>query len=132
MMSTAIQMCVLPMYESLDRRSVPRFRRIIIVSFSLLFLLFVGFQTIALLVFGPGVSSNVLDALPQDAAGYVARIGMVVVIVGVYPIMVYPMISPIRASEKFGGARGGHIATVVIVAAAMVCAFFIDNLGVMN
>ena len=39
-----------------------RFRRVLTVSFSFLFVLFVGFQTLALIAFGPLVDSNILRA----------------------------------------------------------------------
>lgn len=132
MMATVIQMCVLPMYESLEDRSLPKFRRILFISFGFLFLLFVGFQTLALMVYGPDVSDNILNALPQTAASNVARLGMVGVVLGVYPIMLMPMIAPLRNSQRFGSNSICNIAILFIVAAAMVVAFFVDNLGVMN
>merc|ERR1719240_1073678 len=44
MMALTLQMLVPPMYESLERRSVARFRTVVFTSFGFLFVLFVGFQ----------------------------------------------------------------------------------------
>ena len=58
MMAVVMQMLVPPMYETLERRSVARFRVVVFVGFAFLFLLFVSFQSVALYAFGPDVPRN--------------------------------------------------------------------------
>merc|ERR1711920_806289 len=91
-----IQPCVLPTYTSLERRSIPRFRRTLIIALTFVFLLFVGFQTISLIAFGVRVDSNILNALPSTAYASVARISMLLVVMGVCPLILAPMVAPIR------------------------------------
>jgi amino acid permease len=129
MMAIVIQMCVLPMYQSMRNRSVARFRRVLTVSFSFLFVLFVGFQTLALVAFGPFVQSNVLRNLPDDFAGSLARLGMIGAVLGVYPIMIAPMVAPVRSAKGNGLANW---ATLAIVLGAMGVGFFVRDLGIMN
>jgi len=93
-------MCVLPMYEVLERRSPMRFLGCLVVGFGFVFLLFVAFSTGAYLAYGPHVSSNVLNNLPDTFAGNLARIGMGVTALAVYPIMLISMIAPIQHSEQ--------------------------------
>jgi amino acid permease len=129
MMAIVIQMCVLPMYQSMRNRSVARFRRVLTVSFSFLFVLFVGFQTLALVAFGPLVDSNVLRNLPDNLAGSLARLGKIGAVLGVYPIMIAPMVAPVRSAKGDGLANW---ATLAIVFGAMAAGFFVRDLGIMN
>jgi len=129
MMAIVIQMCVLPMYQSMRNRSVARFRRVLTVSFSFLFVLFVGFQTLALVAFGPLVDSNVLRNLPNDLAGSLARLGMIGAVLGVYPIMIAPMVAPVRNAK---GSSLANWATLAIVLGAMGAGFCVRDLGIMN
>lgn len=99
MQAVVMQMCVLPMYEVLERRSPKRFLGCLVVGFSFVFLLFVIFSASAYLMYGPDISSNVLNNLPNSLAGDVARIGMGITALAVYPIMLLSMIVPIQHSE---------------------------------
>merc|ERR1712113_1342396 len=83
MMGIIIQMCVLPFYEELEDRSVPKFRMIIIKSFTFLFFLFGGFFYMSLIAFGEGVDSNVLKNLPAGILGTIAQVGMAGVVLTV-------------------------------------------------
>jgi len=131
MMATVIQMNVLPMYEDLERRSVARFRQILMAAFILVFFLFVGFQSITLLTFGSYLPSNILGSLPTSMSGYAARFGMALAVMGVYPLMVMPMVAPIQHA-KSGGRTIANLVTVAIVIGAMIIACFVTNLGVMT
>jgi len=75
-LSIIIQMCVLPMYRDLKGRSPRRFRTALGVSFASLCAIYSAFATVAYLRFGPRVSDNILNDLPQSARGNLARVGM--------------------------------------------------------
>merc|ERR1711920_108701 len=114
------------MYEELEHRSVRKFRNILIASFSCVFLLCAGFQVVALLAFGRGVESNVIDSMPNSLPSQVARLSMVVMMLGVYPINVKPMVAMIQTP------RFVLLATPSIVLISMFVAFFVKDLGVIN
>merc|ERR550525_1864890 len=128
MMGIIIQMCVLPFYEELEDRSVEKFGRIIRKSFVFLFILFGGFFYMSLVAFGEGVNSNVLKDLPTGLLGTLAEVGMAGVVLTVYPLMLMPMVAPIKT--QFGTGASG-ITTAVIVLIAMLIAFVFTDLGVM-
>lgn len=100
MQAVTVQMCVLPMYEVLENRSPKRFCGCLVVSFSFVFVLFIAFSAGAYLLFGPNISSNVLKDLPENMAGNIARIGMGMTALAVYPIMLLSMMAPIKHSEE--------------------------------
>jgi amino acid permease len=99
MQCVIIQMCVLPMYGELKDRSPKKMRHITAVSFCILFLIFVAFALVGQLVYGSGVSSNVLRNLPDNAWGTGAQAAMILAIACVYPIMLMPMVAPVRNSS---------------------------------
>merc|ERR1712203_114232 len=68
MMAIIIQMCVLPMYKTLEDRSVEKFRTIVKKSFAFLFFLFAGFFYMSLVAFGEHVPSDVLTSFPPGTA----------------------------------------------------------------
>lgn len=100
MQAAIVQMCVLPMYEQLERRSPERFAGCAIAGFGFVTLLFIVFSSVGYLLYGATVSSNVLQDLPIGLGGDIARIAMAVAVLGVYPIMVSSMIAPIRHAEQ--------------------------------
>ena len=134
--SHGAQMCILPMYKDLEDRSPRRFRRALGVSFSTLFVLYAAFATVAYLHFGPTVPANVLNDLGEGGLGGVARVGMSVVVLCVYPIMVKPMVAPVEGLfAKRGGARSKLAVTAAacgIAGSVMLCAFFVSDLGLMS
>ena len=65
--SIIIQMCILPMYKELEQRSPRRFQRSLSASFSVLFVVYALFATIAYLRFGPKVRAG-----PRKAAVAIA------------------------------------------------------------
>jgi amino acid permease len=161
MFSVIIQMCVLPMYEELQDRSPAKFQKIVNISFSFLFVFTSIFASLAYMLYGSQTQSNVLLNFPDIPGASLAQAGMVVVILGVYPIMVSPMIAPIAAYEAkkashlntpaFNAIRGGQSpfprrpsrpqrprrvystgATVAIVLAAGGASFFLTDLGEIN
>ena len=118
-MTIIIQMCILPMYEHLEDRSPQRFRWALGASFSILFVLYAAFATVAYLRFGPTVPANVLKDLGDAGWGDAARVGMSIVVLCVYPLMVKPMVAPVeqliarryaesgRAGREEDGDQGG-------------------------
>lgn len=118
--SVSVQMCVLPMYEELEQRSPRRFAGCLAVSFSCALVLFVSFSCVAYLIYGPGVSSNVLDDLPGSPLGDSVRVGMGISCIAVYPIMLMPMIAPIVHSEERAKQRNSsfHIPSPMSEAAS--------------
>jgi hypothetical protein len=113
-----IQFCVLPMYKDLEDRRPATFAKSLAIGFSFLFVLFGLFAVIGYGTFGPRVNSDVLkdfpgihdrskdpnnpDALPSWVYGCAsgAKLAMVVVVLGVYPLMMLPMVSPVREYEN--------------------------------
>jgi len=136
--TVAIQMCVLPMYKSMDRRSPARFQKALGISFGFLFLLFSSFAVVTVLTVGPGVNSNVLLDLPRNNFSNVARLGMLLVVAGVYPLMVAPMVEPLQAWAEARGEGAPAAEALVtgakgaIVGAAMIAGCFVRTLGLMN
>jgi len=134
--AVVIQMCVLPMYEELEERSPQKFDRILAVSFSALLFLFCGFASAGYLLIGPSVKSNLLEDLPSTFGAELGQLGIIFVALGVYPIMLSPMVAPIRAcTEPIAGMSVNSAvscATSVIVAAVMLTALVVKDLGSVN
>lgn len=101
LMNAAIfQMCTLPMYEELQDRSPRRFGGCLLVAFVFVLILFVGFPSLTLILYGPLVSSNMLKDLPNTVAGDLARFGMALAVIGCYPIYIKSMIAPLEHTEE--------------------------------
>jgi len=126
MMGLIIQMCVLPFYQELQDRSVAKFRTILKKAFVFLFFLFAGFLYMSLLAFGEGVFSNVLENFPDGLLGSMAQIGMVGVALSVYPLMLMPMVAPIKTQY---GAKISGMTTLGIVVLTAVISYFVTSLG---
>jgi amino acid permease len=105
--SIIIQMCVLPMYEVLEHRSPAKFIRVVLVAFGCLALLLSLFCVVAYLAVGGNVQGNVLLDLPHTKWNSVSRAGIIAVILAVYPIMLMPMVAPLRSVDPFLFLRPG-------------------------
>lgn len=141
-----IQMCVLPMYEELENRSPRRFLSVMVTGFTTLGVIFGAFATVGYLLFGPKVESNALLNLPHNGWSAAARLGTIVVVAAVYPIMVIPMLAPVKnmSSSRFARpdmppsaveARRRVIVTATtcgIVAISFGGALCIKELGIIN
>merc|ERR1712107_382036 len=107
-------------------------------GFSGLFVLFALFSTLGYLLYGDTAESNVLLSLPKKGTkavfANVAQLGMVIVCTGVYPIMMSPMIAPVRSSETLRPWTG--LVTIGIVMSSAVAALFCKlneiDLGTLN
>jgi len=132
MQTVVIQVCILPMYEELKDRSPQKFNKIVVVSFSFLFVLCSAFAVIGYLAFGPTVSSNVLNNLPNTHWGHLTRLSAGAAVLAVYPIIMNPMIASLRDPKVTTNKMIAPIATVAVIAASTVAATFMDDLGFVN
>jgi len=94
MYTIIIQMAIPPMYKELEKRTPELFGACLLVAFVCLFVIFAAVTICGYAAFGPGVRSSVLDSLPRDPRGALARVGMAVCILGCYPLNVKPMAAP--------------------------------------
>jgi len=138
MQAIIIQMCVLPMYGSLEGRSPRKFLGVLITGFSCLFAIFAGFSVVAYLTFGPAVHGNVLVDLPHSVWGNLARFAASLSVLGVFPLILMPMMAPIQAWSLLqqGGAQRRamleNLARFGIIGAVMVAAYYVHDLGLLN
>jgi len=100
MYSIVLQMTCLPMYRELTPRKPEIFAKVVTVAFSFLFLLFVAFASVGYVAYGPGVQSNFLKDMSKGVMGTVGRLGMLIVVLGVYPLVVFPRVAPLRVWEE--------------------------------
>jgi hypothetical protein len=114
-----IQMCLLPMFESMENRSAQRFKSAVDRSFMLVFVLFSAFVTAADFAFGAAnLQDNIMSNLPHDMLSSIAQLGMLVCISAVYPLMVAPMVAPIKnmvQNKEFWGAMTSAFVVLVVL-----------------
>merc|ERR1712048_1182654 len=138
MQAVIIQMCVLPMYEELQDRTPETFNKILNRGFSGLFGLFALFSTLGYLLFGNALETNVLKNMPRTGIpglfANVGQLGMVIVCGGVYPIMMSPMIAPVKTSATLKPYAGLLTVGIVIssAVAALICTLNQIELGTLN
>merc|ERR1712194_659535 len=135
MQCAIIQMCVLPMYEELEDRSPRRFGIAMAIAFVFLGCVYFGFSTLAYFVFGSGVHSNVIEDFPHDLKGVIARMGTVISMLSVYPIIANSIVAPVRhweESQRAGSQRISYTFTVTVVLASGFAAAFSGQLGSLN
>mmetsp|Transcript_58954 Transcript_58954/g.172578 ORF Transcript_58954/g.172578 Transcript_58954/m.172578 type:complete len:494 (+) Transcript_58954:62-1543(+) len=136
LMAIVIQPCILPMYEEMNtdrsqcsrkpQRSPRNFARALGVAFAFLYVLFCMFAVAGYLSFGASANGDVLKNLPSDRwYTVVSRLSMSGVCLGVYPLMLYPMVAPLAESRRTMGVMGINLA-------ALVTSFNVSNLGVIN
>lgn len=129
MQCAVIQMCVLPMYANLKDRSPQKFSHVLGASFSALFLIFSGFAVAGYIAYGWEVDSNVLKNISSGVLGTIAQGLMIVAMAAVYPIMLLPMVAPLKDTsvEKFES-----IITFLIVLCSAAIACLNLSLGLLN
>lgn len=134
MFTILIQMCVLPMYEQLENRTPQRFSQALTYAFFFLYFLFGVFALLPYLVYGPHVRSNVLLDLPISIWGNVTRLGMMLVVASIFPLLVLPLVYPFPAvrSTPFGNVRVRDVAVLFWAASLMIPAIFLKDLGFLN
>lgn len=102
--SIILQMCILPIYAELEDRTPRRFMWVMILASVGLFVMFTLVAVTGYITYGADVESNVMRNFADNFAGNLARCLMVVVVTGVYPIMLTPMVAPLRVrTEKEAG-----------------------------
>eukprot|EP00927_Polykrikos_kofoidii_P020040 TRINITY_DN19441_c0_g1_i1.p1 TRINITY_DN19441_c0_g1~~TRINITY_DN19441_c0_g1_i1.p1 ORF type:complete len:444 (+),score=49.37 TRINITY_DN19441_c0_g1_i1:131-1462(+) len=137
MQAVIVQMCVLPMYAEMKDRTPAKFNRVVRVSFATLFLIFTMFAVSGYMAFGPHSQSNILLSLPLTPWGKFSRLAFAFGVLTVYPIMLSPMIAPLRnSSSPLPAGVNPRVAvsavTLLVIAASTVIAFFVTDLGVLN
>jgi len=142
------------------------FAKALVTAFSFLFVLFSAFAVIGYMAFGENVDSDILTNFPDintvdktalNIPSNIAKLGMVLVVLAVYPLMMLPMISPVREYEKKLLKEGEEEdlpyveppstiqklvvksptllstgATLLISVTAMFASFYVDSLGELN
>lgn len=130
MYSVAIQMCVLPMYQELENRTPKRFFKVIVYAFGALMITYCTFSVSGYFSFGGTVPSNVLTAhwaaLSQNVV-YSVRLGTVLVVIGVYPVMMFPMIAPLRNLKAREDKKRTTNSDLARISSDMTAPFLADN-----
>lgn len=114
-----VQMCVLPMYSDLKNRTPRKMKRVVIISFGALFLLFAGFGLAGYLLYGKTVDDNISTTMTTNHPGVANTISLITIslaMLGVYPIMCMGMMSPV-----YNLPRGVNKYANYVIAAAVVC-----------
>lgn len=132
MQAVAIQVCVLPMYEELQSRSPKKFRKITAVSFSCTCVFFIAFAIFGYLVFGPSVSSNIIQDLPTTSASTLARVSSAACVIAIFPIMAQAMASPVRVAKGPVQARRATVSYVILAALGAMVFPDLCTLNVLN
>merc|ERR1719333_2087834 len=119
------------MYGQLEDRSPRRFLGVLVAGFSVLFAIFAGFSVVAYMTFGPGVHGNVLVDLPHNIWGNLARFAASLSVLGVFPLIMMPMMAPIEAWSRAQRQHRGStmmLAKLSLIGAIMVAAYHIHDL----
>jgi len=162
MYTIIIQMVIPDMYQELEGRSPEKFRTCLTIAFAVLFFIFAAVMVGGYVAFGPSVESNALNNFGSDFYGDIARVAMVVCLLGCYPLNIKPMLAPCervqealgawwsrrRAAQQGnlqdsllapssskasgGGCRGSLMPILLIVAAITVCSLWCRDLGPLN
>jgi amino acid permease len=121
--AVVIQMCLLPLYADMKDASPRKFKRAVNLAFAAVGVLFVAFSVIADIAYGEEIESNVLLNIKPGVWGVIAQIGMITVMLSVYPLMIMPMVAPMPRRT---------LATALVIVAVWATAVFVTDLGVIN
>jgi len=107
-----VQLCSVCLYGDLKHRSPKKFSHIVCLSFSALFLLYGGYAVVGSVAYAEKFSAkpgdlaypedgtgNVLKLLSRGPAGIVAQGATVGAMITVYPVVMMPMVAPVRKSR---------------------------------
>lgn len=150
--STLLQYLSFPMYEQLEDATPQKFLRILIVSWTFVFIIFVSFTSLAYLTYGGTVNSDVITNFPDDIFGKISRVGTSIVVLCCYPQQVQPMMIPVEeiiaaktwstretysSLNDFAPTENNfqwyrYLAIAMLITAATSTALFVDSLGVIN
>jgi hypothetical protein len=104
MYTIIIQMVIPDMYQELEGRSPEKFRTCLTIAFAVLFFIFAAVMVGGYVAFGPSVESNALNNFGSDFYGDIARVAMVVCLLGCYPLNIKPMLAPCERVQEALGA----------------------------
>jgi len=133
MSSCSVQMCAVSIYENMENRTVKDFQSCLLWAFLITAILFAGFFVPGYQLYGESVSSNVFNNMPLGMVHNFARFVMFIVIVGVYPLLLQPLVTPYRRGV-FCADRPTikYVVPVVIVISSGVIAMCGFDLGAIN
>jgi len=153
MYSLLFHITTLPMYRELENRSVKKFGKCLVVALFCTFFILASVMISGYVAFGPTVNSNVLNNLPVDLSSSVARIAMVICILGIFPIFTKAMLVPVAPPKIVDeSATNGETPLLqcdsrkdfqlsrlettmrsgVIVLAVTICSLWVRELGPLN
>lgn len=147
--SSTIQVVCLPIYRDLDNKNPNLFRKIMSYALSILLVLFCVFCACAYVAYDLiRVKEDMLDLLPNELSGNIARSGMMIVVICVYPFVLEPMVTPFFQTEtsttdvkiitvaeqkiELPLLKFRVVITIVITVIATVISTFVEKLGVIN
>jgi len=147
--SSTIQCVCLPIYRDLDNKNPTLFRKIMSYALSMLLVLFCAFCACAYVAYDLiRVKEDMLDLLPKQLAGNIARSGMMIVVICVYPLVLEPMVTPFFQAEtstvdvkvvtvaeqkiELPLLKFRVVITIAITAIATIISTFVEKLGVVN
>jgi len=140
-----IQLFSICLYGDLRHRSPKKFSHILKLSLSALFLLFGGYAVVGSLAYhekfsakpgDPGYpeggTGNVLKLLSRGPAGIVAQGATVGAMIAVYPVIMIPMVAPLRKS-RFSRYSTPFTLLIAIGTFSIACALTdLQEIGVIN
>ncbi|CAD7937155.1 unnamed protein product [Amoebophrya sp. A25] len=130
-MAMSVQPCMPPMYQELENRSPEKFGRTMKISSMFLFVLFVCFAMFGQFTYGDEVQENILNNLPSGVwYSTMIRVTMSLVVLCVYPLILYPM----RVGFKSTTAKAFWTVGPIVVSLVMAIFFnWLDkSLGTLN
>lgn len=96
MMAVSVQQCIVPIYQEMKNKSVRSYTRVQIQAVCVVICLFSGVSIAGYLLVGSGVDSNILLALPKTLPGTMAQVAIIPVVIGIYPLALYPVSVAVR------------------------------------
>lgn len=126
-MAIGIHPIIMPMYEELEGRNVKKFSRSLMISSGFTWTLFMLFSSLGYLSYGTKTLQNfILNLPPTQWYTYVVQIGITLVVLFVYPMMMIPLVAPVK--KKWMQVL---IIFGMVGATTTIC-LFLDNLAVVN
>eukprot|EP00930_Biecheleria_cincta_P037797 TRINITY_DN25975_c0_g1_i1.p1 TRINITY_DN25975_c0_g1~~TRINITY_DN25975_c0_g1_i1.p1 ORF type:complete len:874 (+),score=113.75 TRINITY_DN25975_c0_g1_i1:63-2684(+) len=126
MMTTSVQPCLVPMYQEMRGRSVKKFAKAMKIAMFFCFVLFMVFNVFGHFTYGDEVKGNILKNMAGKWYSYINDIGIMFVLLCIYPLTLYPMKQPIKS-------KCGKVAlTSALVVASIILALCLNDLDVVN
>jgi len=134
MSSCSVQMCAVSVYENMENRTVKDFQNCLLWAFLITVILFAGFFIPGYQLYGENVSSNVFNNMPVNGLVHnIARFVMFIVILGVYPLLSQPLVTPYRRGVFFANTpKMKVVVPIIIVVSSGLLAMVGFDLGAIN